>query len=300
MNRHDIDWKGMFTAIVTPFTKTGEIDESAYRENIENLMDEGIRGLVVTGCTGEFWSLTDDERIRVYQMAVETSKGKVPVIAGTMGMVTREVVELSNRAKAVGVDGVMITAPYYVMPKEKEIMRHYQDISSKVGLPILVYNIPNRVGINLTPDLLSKLCDVDCVVAVKQSSPSFDEVMQTIRLCGEKMRVFAGHSDTRGFPCIAMGADGGVSSVETQMLGKEAIQIYDAIVSGDFESARKIQCKSITAAGIARMYGVFPSGLKACMNLLGRPGGFPRPPVSPLVEQEIEGLRDALVEAAFI
>ncbi len=294
MAHKKVDWHGNFTAVVTPFKKTGEIDEPAFKKNLELLISEGINGLVVTGCTGEFWALTDEERIQLHRVAVEVARGRVPVIGGTLSMLTDKVVELSKKSKAVGVDGVMVTPPYYILPNEAEIIEHYRRISAEADVPILVYNIPKRVGVSTTPALVSKLCDIDNVVAVKQSSGSFEDVVETVRLCGQKIQVFAGHSVTRGFPCIAMGTVGFVSSVETQILGKEAIDLYRLSASGDAAAARNLQYKLIQLDHAVHGLGTFPSALKAAMNLVGRPGGFPRSPILPLSEEDQKKLKSVM------
>jgi len=295
MNRNDLDWKGNFTAVVTPFTKNGEIDEDLYRKNVNNLIDEGINGIVSTGCTGEFWALDDEERTNVHKLAVSAAAGRVPVVCGTIHMRTDVVVRLSKRAKEVGANGVMVTPSPYIRPSDREIYEHYKRISDEADIPILVYNIPKRVGAGTSPELLAKLCDIKNVLAVKQSAESLDEVAATVRLCGDKMIVFAGHSVTRGFPCVAMGTDGFVSSVETQIMGKEAVSLYKLSVD-DHAAARKLQHKLIELDHAVHGIGTFPSALKAAMNMRGRPGGFTRSPVMPLEDTEMSCLRRALSE----
>jgi 4-hydroxy-tetrahydrodipicolinate synthase len=294
MNRNDVTWQGNFTAIVTPFKKDGAIDEAAFKKNIELLISEGIDGLVVTGCTGEFWALSDEERTRLHRTAVDVAGGRVPVIAGTLAMLTDKVVELSKKAKAAGADGVMVTPPFYILPNESEIIEHYRRVSREADIPILIYNIPKRVGVTTSPALLEKLCSIDNVVAVKQSSGSFDDVVETVRLCADKIRVFAGHSVTRGFPCVVMGTDGFVSSVETQILGRAAIDLYRLSASGNVEAARKLQYRLVQLDHAVHGLGTFPSALKAAMNLVGRPGGYPRSPIQPLSAEDQERLRSVL------
>jgi len=300
MDRNDINWEGNFTAVVTPFTKTGEIDEGLFKKNVSLLIEEGIDGVVVTGDTGEFWSLSDDEITHVHKLAIEAVAGRVPVICGTIQMRTDTAVKLSKRAKKIGADGVMVTPSPWIRPDEKEIQEHYRRISDEADIPILVYNIPKRASVTISPELLVELCDIDNVVAVKQSAESFDDVMETVRLCGEKIRILAGHSVTRGFPCVMMGTDGFVSSVETQIMGKEAVELYQLSVSGKSEVARKLQYKLIELDHAVHGIGTFPSALKAAMNLRGRPGGYTRSPVLPLGKSEIERLRNVLSQLGLL
>jgi len=294
MNRTDVKWQGNFTAIVTPFKKDGSIDEVAFQKNADALIEEGLDGLVVTGCTGEFWALSDEERTHLHKLAVEVAAGRVPVIAGTLDMLTDRVVKLSKKAKAVGASGVMVTPPFYILPGESEIIEHYKTVSEEADIPILVYNIPKRVGVTVSPALLEKLCAIENVVAVKQSSGSFDDVVETVRLCGDKIRVFAGHSVTRGFPCVAMGTDGFVSSVETQILGREAIDLYRLSASNSVKAARELQYRLVQLDHAVHGLGTFPSALKAAMNLVGRPGGYPRSPIQPLCESDQKRLKSVL------
>jgi 4-hydroxy-tetrahydrodipicolinate synthase len=296
MDRNDINWEGNFTAVVTPFTKDGQFDRESFCSNIDLLIREGLDGVIVTGCTGEFWSMTDEERVEAYQLAVDTAQKKVPVIAGTMDKLTHRVIQLSKEAKRVGCDGIMVTPPYYILSNEREVLEHFEQISSNVDLPILVYNIPKRVGINTSPKLLSELADIEHVVAVKQSSPTFEDVVETVRLCTHKIKVFAGHSVTRGYPCLVMGCDGYVSSVETQVMGKEAIQLYKLSVTGEHDQARELQYRLIELDKAVHGIGTFPAALKAAMNICGRPGGFPRSPIMALTEKEIAQVRNTLKE----
>jgi 4-hydroxy-tetrahydrodipicolinate synthase len=200
-------------------------------------------------------------------------------------------VELSKRAREVGVDGVMVTPPPYILPSEEEIFEHYRRISEEAGMPILIYNIPKRVGVGVSPELLLRLTEIDNVVAIKQSDESLEVVIETVRLCGDKIKVFAGHSVTRGFPCAVMGVDGFVSSVETQIVGKEVIGLYKLSTSGDLELARKIQHKMFALDHAVHGLGNFPSALKAAMNLRGRPGGFTRSPVQALSDNKLKQLK---------
>jgi 4-hydroxy-tetrahydrodipicolinate synthase len=300
MNRHDIDWAGNFTAIVTPFAKNGDIDKTAFQENINLLIEEGVNGIIATGDTGEAWALTEDERVLLYELAVEVAGGRVAVVAGVSHMNTDVTIKRGQQAKEVGVDGVMVTPPYYVLPSEREIVAHYQQVSDQVELPIMLYTIPKRVGVGISPSLLSELADIEYVIAVKQSSEEFSDVIDTIELCGDRIYVLAGHSVTRGFPCIAMGADGVVSSVEPQIMGKQAIDLYALSKNNEIEAARNLQHRLVKLDHAVHGLGTFPSALKAAMNLVGRPGGHTRRPVFPLSEEKLVKLRSTLAEIGLL
>ena len=291
MDRNDIGWKGNFNAVITPFKQSGDVDEGLFQQNIDLLIQEGIDGVIPSGSTGEVSSLTDAERIKLYELTVEVVAGRVPIIAGTAHVNTDRVVALSRRAKAIGADGLMITPPHYALPNEREVIEHFQEVSSQVDLPIMVYNNPGRVGISVSPTLLAKIAKIENVAAIKQSSKDFSEFVATLRLCRNEVKIFDGLSMIRGFPTAAMGANGFVSSVDSPVMGREAVDFYKVCTSGDNEAAQKLQYKLLGLEALAaRGLGTFPASVKAAMNLLGRPGGYPRKPILPLTNEEMAQL----------
>lgn len=302
MNKGKVDWQGSFVAVVTPFTAGGDIDEGAFRRNIEFLIGNGAHGFVVSGCTGESWALTPEERVSLFRLALDTVGKRVPVIAGTGGVSTRGVIELSQRARELGAAGVMILPPYYCMVGRREVIAHYQAVSDAVKHPILLYNIPRRVGFNLTPEVLDELVNVEWVVAIKESSGDFIQVEATILTVGERITVFTGHSAERAVPALVMGAKGFVSSMESQVMGHEAIEMYALVQSGELRRAAEVQLRTLDLDESMRKAGTFPANLKAAMNLLGRAGGYPRPPILPLTPPQLEQVRAVLdrlaIEAA--
>ena len=163
MNNGKVNWKGNFVALITPFTQHGEVDEKSFIANIELLLSEGVHGVIVSGCTGESWSLEDSEKTRLFRIAAETVNGRATVLAGTGGIVTRKVVALSQAAKAAGVDGIMVLPPYYAMIHKEEVIAHYRTLSDEAQVPILLYNIPRRTGVNLTPVLCEELAELEYV-----------------------------------------------------------------------------------------------------------------------------------------
>jgi 4-hydroxy-tetrahydrodipicolinate synthase len=294
MNKGKVSWAGSYVAVVTPFTPEGEIDEKAFRANIEFLLGNGADGIVVSGCTGESWSLSPEERVRLFKLALDTVGKRVPVIAGTGGVSTRGVIELSQRAKELGSAGVMILPPYYCMAGRREVIAHYQAISDGVRHPILLYNIPRRVGFNLTPEVLDELVEVEWVVAIKESSGDFIQVENTILGVGDRISVFTGHSAERAVPALVMGAVGFVSSMESQVMGREAIEMYALVQKGDLKRAAHVQLRTLDLDESMRKAGTFPANLKAAMNLLGRTGGHPRPPILPLTPPQLDEVRKVL------
>lgn len=188
----------------------------------------------------------------------------------------------------------MVLPPYYCMAGRREIVEHYRTISNAIEHPILVYNVPRRTGFNLTPDVLEELAEIEWVVAVKESSNDFIQTELTVRRLGGCIRVFTGHSAERGVPAVLMGADGYVSSTESQVMGREAIAMYDLAARGDIATAQAVQMRALTLDELLKPIGTFPCNLKTAMNLLRRPGGDPRRPLLPLTATQVESVRVAL------
>jgi len=298
MTKEPREWKGCFAAIVTPFKKNGELDREAFCKNIELLINEGISGIIVSGCTGESWALLDGEKREIFKLAVNQAKDRIIVIGGTGEITTEKTIKISNYAKEAGMDGVMILPPARLLPTPREIIAHYQGVSDAVDMPILLYNIPKRQKVDLFPELVSKLADIKNVVAIKESSNDYMRVLEDIRLTGDRIRVFTGHSALRGVPSVLMGAVGWVSSVETQIMGKEAIDMFNLVEEGEIEKAREIQyrCIALDQGLGGGKAGPFPAYLKYAMNLVNRPGGYPRKPRLPLTQQQEQHVQAVLQE----
>jgi 4-hydroxy-tetrahydrodipicolinate synthase len=297
MNNGKVNWTGNFPAVVTPFTKDGAIDEKKFVENIELLMSEGIHGAVVSGCNGEAWALEPEERVRLFELAVKAAKGRIPVIAGTGGIVTGHVVALSKAAKEAGADGVMVLPPPYAMISAREAVNHYRIVSDEAKIPILIYNVPRRTGINLTPDVMEQLAEIEYVVAVKEACDDFVQVQATLAAVGERVRVFTGKSAARGMAAVMAGAVGFVSSQDPHVMGREGISLYELSAKGDIEGARRVQMRTLKLNKTLSPIGTDPANMKAAMNLLGRPGGHVRLPMLDLTAAElerVEGVLDAL------
>jgi len=294
MNNGKVDWHGSYVAVVTPFTESAAIDESAFRENIEFLLEQGADGIVVSGCTGESWALSAEERLRLFRLAVETTGTRAPVIAGTGGVSTQAVIDLSVAAKTAGVAGIMVLPPYYCMAGRREVLEHYRAVSDHVEHPILLYNIPRRTGFNMTPEFLLDLVKVEWIAAIKESSNDFIQTASTIQAVGDQIQVFTGHSAERAVPALLMGAKGYVSSMESQIMGREAIEMYDLVEAGRLDEARRVQHRTLLLDQRMREAGTFPANLKAGMNVLGRRGGFPRRPLLPLTAGETVKVKEVL------
>lgn len=294
MNDGKVDWHGNFVAVGTPFTRDGAIDEAAFKANIELLLAEGADGLVVCGCTGEAWSLKPEERLALFRHAREAAGKNVPLIGGTTAVVPSDVVALSRAAKEAGCDGVLVMPPYYAVIGRREIQACFATISAEARVPIFLYNMPKRTGINMSPELIAELAELEWIVALKQSSNDFNELEATLHACGERISVFAGHSAERGLASVMLGCPGFVSSLESQVMGREAISLYALAKGGKVEEGRRVQQRTIALDRALRQVGTFPANMKAAMNLRGRPGGHCRAPLLDLDDAETARVQEIL------
>lgn len=301
MNKNDVKWKGCFVAVVTPFNKKGEIDEKAFQKNIKFLIKDGVDGIVISGCTGESWALEEEEKIKLYHLGSAVAKGKCTVIAGTPGLFPAEILRLSKGAAEAGCDGIMVQPPACSLPNEKEVFAFFEEVDQGVSLPIMAYNIPRRNGVSMSPEFIAHLATINHIVAVKQSSSQFDEIIETIALAGSKLKVFSGYSAKWGFPITLMGADGFVTSTEPQIFGKMGVDLWTLSAEGKINEARDLQFKIFKLNKyIWKSRGTFPATIKGAMNLLGRPGGYTRPPIKPLGSEDVENIKRFFVEMGLL
>ena len=293
MDKTSVDWHGPMPAVVTPFDAGGRIDEAAFRANLELSINAGMTGLVVGGCTGEFWAMNTDERKRIMEIGVETAQGRVPVIGGTAAVTTSEAVQLTRMAKEVGCVGAMLLPPYFVRPAKDDIVAHFQAISEAVDLPLMLYNLPSN-AVDLTADLVDRLADVDAVVAIKDSTLDFNSFYKTLTVARDRLRVFMGRVNHFGFAAVELGVVGFVSS-SPNYWGREYVAFYEACRDGDRERARALQEKARALDDLMGAGGRNPyAAVKAAMNILGLPGGYPRLPLRQLGEPHLGELRRGL------
>lgn len=293
MDRRSVDWQGPITAIVTPFDADGRINEAAFRQVVEQQIRAGVTGIVVAGCTGEFWSLSAAERKQLYALAVNAVAGRVPVIAGTGAVGTPETIELTAHAKAVGCAGAMILPPYFVKLAPEDIIAHYAAVAERVKFPVMVYNIPANNLNAVTPELADRLADIETVVAIKESSFDYRTLSRTIAKVKDRVLVFGPYS-TFGYAAHIMGAAGSVGILH-HVWGRGPTDLHDACARGDVAAAAELQR---TAGALLDLLGgngrnVY-SALKAAMTLVGNPGGLPRAPLKPLAAHHVEELAAGL------
>jgi 4-hydroxy-tetrahydrodipicolinate synthase len=279
----------VLTAIVTPFDDDGEIDYDRFRELAELLVAQGSDGLVVAGTTGESPTLSDDERLELFRVAVDTLGGRATIVAGTGTYSTAHSIHLTREAHGVGVDGFLVVTPYYNKPPPRGIVEHFKAIAAESDRPIIVYNIPSRVVVNIEPETIAELAEISSVCAVKQAN---DDLEQARRILAETdLDLYAG-DDNLIYPFLELGGVGGVC-VHTHVVGPQVKQMISAFRDGDAETAQRIDRELGPAYELLKVQ-TNPIAIKAALNLLGRRVGGLRLPLVEASEQELAGVRGCL------
>jgi len=271
-------YRGTFTVMVTPLDAAGALDLGALARFTEWQIKEGIHGLVPLGSTGEFLSLSNDEKTQVAETVIRTAAGRVPVFVGTGAEDTREVVRLSRQAETLGADGVMIIPPFYSTPTDDELYHHYKTVADAIGIPIMVYNNPMTANVDLLPPLVARLAEIDGCDYIKESTLEVTRVRDIIRLCGDRMTVFGG---VLGFESFVEGAEGWVAVASNVAPGPMA-RLFELVADEKrIDEARELYLHWLPI--IEAVFGQrYVGGTKALLNHMGCPVGAPLPPRLPL------------------
>ncbi|GMB08403.1 4-hydroxy-tetrahydrodipicolinate synthase [Thermolongibacillus altinsuensis] len=278
-----VNFGKIVTAMVTPFDHKGNIDFAKTTQLVNYLIENGTDSLVVAGTTGESPTLTTEEKVALFRHVVKVVDGRVPVIAGTGSNNTRASIELTKKAEEIGVDGVMIVAPYYNKPNQEGIYQHYKAIAESTTLPIMVYNIPGRAVVNISVETIVRLSEIPNIVAVKDASGNLDAMTEIIAKTREDFLLYSG-DDGLTLPVLAIGGSG-VVSVASHVIGNEMKEMIAAFESGDHQTAAKLHQKLLPI-----MKGLFaapsPVPVKTALQIKGLDVGSVRLPLVPLTEQE--------------
>lgn len=267
-------FRGTYTVMITPFAADGSVDVAGLRAFVDWQIAQGIHGLIPLGSTGEFLSLSDDEKELVAATVIDQARRRVPVLIGTGAEDTRDVVRLSRRAEALGADGVMIIPPFYSTPTDDELVHHYKTVADAISLPIMVYNNPATANVDLKPPLVARLAEIDNCLYIKESTLEVTRVRDIIRLCGDRMTVFGG---ILGFESFVEGAQGWVavaSNVAPQAMAKIFSLVAD---DGAIRDAHALYLKYLP---LIEFVGgqAYVAGTKALLTHMGFAAGAPRPP----------------------
>jgi 4-hydroxy-tetrahydrodipicolinate synthase len=284
-------FRGAIVAIVTPF-KNGKVDEAALRKLVEFQIKNGTDGIVPCGTTGESSTLSHEEHDRVIEVVIDAAKKRVPVIAGTGSNSTAEAIRLTRHAYKAGADGALMVCPYYNRPTQEGLYQHYKAVAESVPIPIIVYNIPGRTGVNMNPDTLARLAKIKNIVGVKEASGSIKQMSDVIHLCGPKFDVLSG-DDLFTLPLMAIGGHG-VISVISNVAPADMAAMVDAFVAGDLKKARTLHYKMVPLID-ALFVETNPTPVKAALAMMKKISYEVRLPLYKLSDANYEKLKKIVV-----
>ena len=294
-------FRGSFTALVTPF-RAGELDEPALRRLVETQIRSGTAGLVPCGTTGETPTLSEDEQDRVIAAVVAQAAGRVPVVAGTGGNDTARVIARTRRARDLGADAALVVAPYYNKPTQDGLFCHFAAVAEGAGLPIVLYNVPGRTGVNLLPETTLRLAAVPGIVAIKEASGNLDQVSQIVAGVPAGFAVLSG-DDSLTLPILSVGG-AGVISVVANLVPRAMADLVAAALAGDLAIARDLHLRLFPLCR-AMFLDNNPIAVKTAAALLGLCADEVRLPLTPmstanrrLLEAALGGCRDLALVAA--
>jgi 1-pyrroline-4-hydroxy-2-carboxylate deaminase len=291
MDRNTVDWRGYWPAAVTPFAANGTLDETALTQVLKLYVHQGVHGILVNGTSGEWTSQSPSERRRVAELAVETVNSQVPVVIGCTSFTAAETIGLAKHAQDIDAAGALSTPPPYVHPDDEEIVRFYADLNDATALPLMAYNWPRGTAVDIGVHTAARIADLDHVVAIKNSTADWSNVLDYMEQLSERVRLFASVINRRGLGALReLGADG---YIDGGAIGAPfAVPFFEAVWGEDWEAARthadnywKLTSGWVTADFGGR-YGGPQAQVKAAMALLGQPGGTVRPPLLPLQDPE--------------
>jgi 4-hydroxy-tetrahydrodipicolinate synthase len=281
---------GCGTAIVTPFNSDG-VNYSEFEKMLEFQIKEGADAIIVCGTTGESSTMTKEEKLKTIALAVKISNGRVPIIAGTGGNNTKEVIKFSKEVENLGVQGLLIVTPYYNKTTQAGLVAHYNSIASKIKIPIILYNVPGRTGVNIMPQTCLELSKIDNIVAIKEASGNISQVAEIAHLCGDNLAIYSGNDD-QILPILSLGGKG-VISVLSNIKPKYIHSIVQNFFEGNIEKAIKLQLDAIPL--ISCLFSeVNPIPIKSALNMIGFDAGLPRLPLLELSKENKETLRSKI------
>jgi 4-hydroxy-tetrahydrodipicolinate synthase len=257
---------GCGTALITPFSADLSVDESALRRLVQRQIDAGIDFLVPCGTTGESPTLTRREHLRVVEITLEEARGKVPVLAGAGGYNTAEVIELAGELRQLGVDGILSVTPYYNKPTQEGLYQHFKAIATAVPLPMVVYSVQGRTGVNVEPGTLRRLAEIENIVGVKEASGNIGQMASVVHQVPERFNVLSG-DDAITIPLIALGGRGIISVVSNEIPG-EMTKLAQLAMAGDFAGARAMQRTWLPLMDV-NFVESNPIPVKAAMAMMG-------------------------------
>jgi len=289
-------FEGAMVALVTPF-KNNQVDEKALRKLVRLQLKNGTDALVPSGTTGESATLSHEEHHLVTDIVIEEAAGKIPVIAGTGSNSTREAIDLTVHAEKAGADGILSVVPYYNRPVQEGIYQHFKAIAKKTSLPMIVYNIPGRTGVNMTPETMKRLSEIDNIIGLKDAAGNLTQTAETLYLCKGKVRIYAG-DDSLLLPMLSIGASGGIL-VMSNIAPKLAASLWDAWNAGNPKKAREIHNRLHILNRVLYLE-TNPIPVKWAAHRLGFISDEIRPPLTVLNEKFRPQLEAAMKEVGIL
>ncbi|GJM15431.1 MAG: 4-hydroxy-tetrahydrodipicolinate synthase [Thermodesulfobacteriota bacterium] len=288
---------GSIVAIVTPF-RDGKVDEDALKNLIEFQIENGTHGIVPCGTTGESPTLSHEEHEYVIELTVQTVNKRVPVIAGTGSNSTKEAIRLTRFAKEIGADAALVVVPYYNKPTQDGLYQHFKQIATQVDLPIILYNIPGRSGVNMAPETIARLAgDFKNIIGVKEAAGSIPQASKILQLCGMDFLVLSGE-DALNFPLLAVGAKGFIS-VTANIAPKDVADLYNLFSTGEFEKAKDMHYK-LLPLNEALFIETNPIPIKAALSMMDKIKYEYRLPLSEMTEAHYQELKNTISDYGLI
>lgn len=289
-------FKGVGSAVPTPFDENG-VNISEFRKFLQFQIDNNVDALIVCGTTGESTTMTRDEKIIAINCALEVANEKIPVIVGTGSNNTREAIEMSKIVERLGADGILVVAPYYNKTTQSGLIAHYKAIAESVSLPIILYNVPSRTGVNIEPKTCLELSKIDNIIAIKEASGNISQVAQISNLCGDNLYIYSGNDD-QIVPICSLGGMGVISVLSNIKPKFVHDMVYD-FLDGNIDKARKMQLNVLPLIN-SLFSEVNPIPVKYALNELGFNFGVPRLPLVEFSDNNKKVLRQYLKNDYYI
>lgn len=287
---------GSGVALITPFNDT-TVNYRVLEELIEYQIANNTDAIIICGTTGEPATMTESEKKEVIRFTVEKVNKRIPVIAGTGSNCTKTAIEMSKYAQSVGTDGVLVVTPYYNKTTQVGLMEHYKKIANSINIPLIMYNVPSRTGLNLTVDTVYQLSKIENIVAVKEASGNFSQIVEIANKCGDNMHIYSGNDD-QIVPMLSLGAVG-VISVLANVAPNQTHQIVKKYLDGKVDESKKLQLELLPLIN-ALFTEVNPIPVKEAVNLIGFEAGKVRLPLVGISESNKEVLVSALKHCMII
>jgi dihydrodipicolinate synthase/N-acetylneuraminate lyase len=305
MDRNSVDWRGYIPALTTPFHRDGRLDRAGWVELVGWAVGQGMHGIVVAGSSGEWFSLDDRERVDLFELALRTIEGRIPVIGCCNSLKPRDSLSLARAAEELGLDGIILAPPPYAVPNPREIVAFYETVVSEVSLPLCLYNWPRGTNVDMDRELIEQLAGLDTVVAIKNSTGSFAGFVETFFAVKDRIRYFGFGADELSISLIDQhGGDGTIGG--GAVLGSTHPGFFEAVWAGELVRARALGARDKAffdfsmRADFAPRFASAQGIMKTALNLQGLPGGYPRPPFLPLTDVETELVRAHLDEQGLL